>query len=145
MVNVFNNTQAQITLDYITLEVGHNFIDPTQWAKISAKDDIREMEGLGAILVNNYNNYISYKNAIDMLFIFATDNTQIDSIKTLSGEHRDSKLSELIDSIEANMVELELFHDEFQGIETLESKYKIIVSAIPPKQAELEKLSKQKA
>ena len=145
MVNVFNNTQAQITLDYITLEEGHNFIDPTQWAKISAKDDIREMEGLGAILVNNYNNYISYKNAIDMLFIFATDNTQIDSIKTLSGEHRDSKLSELIDSIEANMVELELFHDEFQGIETLESKYKIIVSAIPPKQAELEKLSKQKA
>lgn len=145
MVNVFNNTQTQITLDYITLEVGHNFIDPTQWAKISAKDDIREMQGLGAIIVNNYNNYISYKNAIDMLFIFVTDNTQIDSIKTLSGEHRDSKLSELIDSIEANMIELELFHDEFKGIETLESRYKIIVSAIPPKQAELEKLSKQKA
>lgn len=145
MINIYNSTQTPITLDYIVLEVGHNYIDPTQWAQVSAKDEIREMQGVGAILVNNYNDYIAYKNAIDMLFTLATDNTQIESIKAQSGEIRASQISELIESTESNMIELELFHDSFGGIEALEAKYKIIMSAIPAKKAELEKLSKQKA
>lgn len=145
MINIYNNTQTPITLDYIVLEVGHNYIDPTQWAQVSAKDEIREMQGIGAILVNNYNDFCAYRSTIDILFTLATDNTQIETIKTLSGENRASQLSELIESTESNMIELELFHDSFKGIEALEAKYKIIVSAIPAKQAELEKLSKQKA
>lgn len=145
MINIYNNTQTPITLDYIVLEVGHNFIDPIQWAQVSAKDEIREMQGIGAILVNNYNDFCAYKSAIDILFALATDNTQIETIKTLSGENRASQLSELIESIESNMIELELFHNSFKDIKALEAKYKIIVSAIPAKQTELEKISKQKA
>lgn len=145
MINIYNNTQTPITLDYIVLEVGHNFIDPTQWAQVSAKDEIREMQGIGAILVNNYNDYIAYKSAVDSLFTLATDNTQIESIKAQSGENKTRALNDLIESTESNMVELELFRDSFKGIEALEAKYKIIVSAIPAKQTELEKLSKQKA
>lgn len=145
MINIYNNTQTPITLDYIVLEVGHNFIDPTQWAKVSAKDEIREMQGIGAILVNNYNDYTAYKSAVDSLFALATDNTQIENIKAQSGENKTRALNDLIESIESNMIELELFRDSFKGIEALESKVKIIISAIPAKQAELEKLSKQKA
>ncbi len=145
MINIYNNTQTPITLDYIVLEVGHNFIDPIQWAQVSAKDEIREMQGIGAILVNNYNDFCAYKSAIDILFALTTDNTQIETIKTLSGENRASQLSELIESIESNMIELELFHNSFKDIKALEAKYKIIVSAIPAKQTELEKISKQKA
>ena len=145
MINIYNNTQTPITLDYIVLEVGHNYIDPTQWAQVSAKDEIREMQGIGAILVNNYNDYIAYKSAVDSLFTLATDNTQIENIKAQSGENRASQLNDLIESTESNMIELELFRDSFKGIEALESKVKIIISSIPTKQAELEKLSKQKA
>lgn len=145
MINIYNNTQTPITIDYIVLEVGHNFIDPTQWAQVSAKDEIREMQGIGAILVNNYNDFVAYKSAIDNLFAFVTDNTQIENIKAQSGDERARMLSDLIESIESNMIELELFHDLFTGIEALESKVKIIISTIPAKQAELEKLSKQKA
>lgn len=145
MISIYNNTQTPITLDYIVLEVGHNFIDPTQWAQVSAKDEIREMQDIGAILVNNYNDYIAYKSAVDSLFTLATDNTQIENIKAQSGENKTRALNDLIESIESNMIELELFRDSFKGIEALESKVKIIISAIPAKQAELEKLSKQKA
>lgn len=143
MINVYNNTQAPITIGYIVLEVGHNYIDPTQWAKISAKDDIREMQGKGIILVNNYNSYVAYKNAIENLFLIVTDNSRIEILKTLSGDDKASQIEELTDSIESNLVELELFHDDFQGINALEGKYKIILSAIKTKQAELEKLSKE--
>lgn len=145
MINIYNNTQTPITIDYIVLEVGHNFIDPTQWAKVSAKDEIREMQGIGAILVNNYNDYTAYKSAVDSLFTLVTNNTQIENIKAQSGENKTRALNDLIESIESNMIELELFRDSFQGIEALESKVKIIISAISAKQAELEKLSKQKA
>lgn len=145
MINIYNSTQTPITIDYIVLEVGHNFIDPTQWAKVSAKDEIREMQGIGAILVNNYNDYIAYKSAVDSLFTLVTDNTQIENIKAQSGENKTRALNDLIESIESNMIELELFRDSFKGIESIESKVKIIISAIPTKQAELEKLNKQKA
>lgn len=143
MINVYNNTQSPITIDYIVLEVGHNYIDSTQWAKISAKDDIREMQSKGMILVNNYNDFVAYKNAIENLFLIVTDNSRIEILKTLSGDDKASQIEWLTESIEANLVELELFHDDFQGISVLEGKYKIISSTIKSKQAELENLSKE--
>ena len=143
MINIYNNTTSPITIDYIVLEVGHNYIDPAQWAKISAKDEIREMQGEGMILVNNYNSYITYKNAIENLFLIVTDGSKIEMLKTLSGDDKASQIEELRDSIESSLIELELFHDEFQGISALEGKNKIILSTIKSKQNELEKLSKE--
>ena len=143
MINVYNNTQSPITIDYIVLEVGHNYIAPLQWAQISAKDDVGEMQGKGMILVNNYNDYVSYKNSVETLFLIVTDYSIIERLKTLSGDDKASQIEELTDSIESSLVELELFHNDFQGINVLEGKYKIILSTIKSKQAELEKLSKE--
>ena len=144
MINVYNNTTSAITCEIMVIEVGHNWIDHTMWATYSTREAITELVNNCSLIVGNYNNYRAYSNAIESLFDLCVNNHSVASIKAMQDKVDRLKNAEaLLENIQSNEVEMELYSIEFENDSKTNKKNALIQEQLPAITAELEKIIKE--
>lgn len=144
MVNVYNNTTSTITCEIMVIEVGHNWIDPTMWATYSTKETIVCLINDCSLIVENYNDYRAYSNAIESLFDLSVNTDSIVMIKAIQDKADRLKNAEaLLENIQSNEVEMELYSIDFENDKKTSRKYALIQEQLPAITAELEKIIKE--
>lgn len=108
IVNVFNKSGVAISVGNLVIEVGHNFIPFEQWGAVSNDTSIVSLIQNCSLLVGNYQEYISYKGALDYFGEPLTQNIQ--SCKDRADLETLNKIST---EIEANQIVLETFAGQF--------------------------------
>lgn len=108
IVNVFNKSGVAISVGNLVIEVGHNFIPFEQWGAVSNDTSIVSLIQNCSLLVGNYQEYISYKGALDYFGESLTQNIQY------SKNNADLKeLDKISTEIQANQIVLEIFAEQF--------------------------------
>lgn len=115
IVNIYNKSGFSITSDNIVIEQGHNFIPFEDWERISKDASIISLIENCGLLVNNWQEYCSYKEALQ----FFTDILPA-NLELWESEAVDKKTFERIaQDFEANRIILDIFTEEFRNdIET---------------------------
>lgn len=108
IVNVFNKSGVAISVGNLVIEVGHNFIPFEQWGAVSNNPSIVSLIQNCSLLVGNYQEYISYKGALDY---FGESLTQ--KIQSCKDRADLEMLNKISTEIEANQIVLEIFAGQF--------------------------------
>lgn len=108
IVNVFNKSGVAISVGNLVIEVGHNFIPFEQWGAVSNNTSIVSLIQNCSLLVGNYQEYISYKGALDY---FGEPLTQ--NIQYCKNNADLEALNKISTEIQANQIVLEIFAEQF--------------------------------
>lgn len=108
IVNVFNKSGVVISVGNLVIEVGHNYIPFEQWGAVSNDTSIVSLIQNCSLIVGNYQEYISYKGALDYFGERLTQNIQ--SCKNRADLEALNKIST---EIQANQIVLEIFAEQF--------------------------------
>lgn len=108
IVNVFNKSGVAISVGNLVIEVGHNFIPFEQWGAVSNNTSIVSLIQNCSLLVGNYQEYISYKGALDYFGESLTQNIQYCKDKADL-----ETLNKISTEIQANQIVLEIFAEQF--------------------------------
>ena len=108
IVNVFNKSGVAISVGNLVIEVGHNHIPFEQWGAVSNDTSIVSLIQNCSLLVGNYQEYNSYKGALNYFGESLTHNIQYCKDKA------DLKtLNKISTEIQANQIVLEIFAEQF--------------------------------
>lgn len=144
MISVYNNTASAIACDVIAIEVGHNWIDPTMWARYSTAEAIVELINNCSLIVGNYDDYRAYSQAIEFLFSICVNNETIANIKAIQDKAERLKSAETqLENIQASEVEIEIYSIDFENDNKTSKKYAMIQEQLPAITAELEKIIRE--
>lgn len=108
IVNVFNKSGVAISVGNLVIEVGHNYIPFEQWGAVSNNASIVSLIQNCSLIVGNYQEYISYKGALDY---FGESLTK--SIQYCKDRANLEELNKISTEIQANQIVLEIFAEQF--------------------------------
>lgn len=108
IVNVFNKSGVAINVGNLVIEVGHNYIPFEQWGAVSNNASIVSLIQNCSLIVGNYQEYISYKGALDYFGESLTKNIQYCKDRANLEE-----LNKISTEIQANQIVLEIFAEQF--------------------------------
>lgn len=144
MINIYNNTASAITCDIMVIEVGHNWIDSSLWARYSTNEMVVNLVNNCSLLVGNYNDYSAYSQAIESLFNICVNNEAIAMIQAIQDKAKRLESAETqLESIQASEVEMEIYSIDFENDSKTSKKYALIQEQLPVITAELEKIIKE--
>lgn len=110
LVNVYNKSGISITIDNTIIEEGVNSIPAIQWNAISRNKSILDLIKNCDLLVECYEEYQSYKEALK----FFSDNL-LNAIKECK-ENKDLKaLEEIISQAQGKIITLEILAKDFEA------------------------------
>ena len=118
IVNVFNKSGVAISVGNLVIEVGHNFIPFEQWGAVSNDTSIVSLIQNCSLFVGNYQEYVSYKGALDYFGEHLTQNIQ--SCKDRADLETLNRIST---EIEANQIVLEIFAEQFANDSETKNAY----------------------
>ena len=118
IVNVFNKSGVAISVGNLVIEVGHNFIPFEQWGAVSNDTSIVSLIQNCRLFVGNYQEYVSYKGALDYFGEHLTQNIQ--SCKDRADLETLNRIST---EIEANQIVLEIFAEQFANDSETKNAY----------------------
>lgn len=138
MIDIYNNTGDKLTIGYIELEKGHNWVDKAMWAQFAEYPATKELIANCRILVANYEDYRIFSDKVESLFSELTGdwdsqypNKDADDIK---------RAIEKVDSIEADEIEIEFLSEDFGADQKLAKKLNIIAERLPEYKTFLESI-----
>lgn len=118
VVNVYNKSGVAISIGNLVIENGHNYIPFEQWGAVSNNDSIIDFVKNCSLLINCYQEYVSYKGALD----FFNDNL-IQVINTCKENADIETLNRISNEIQANQIVLDIFSEQFRNDKETKDKY----------------------
>lgn len=110
IVNVYNKSGVAISIGNLVIEVGHNFIPFEQWGAASNDTSIVSLIQNCSLLVGNYQEYISYKGALDYF-----SDSLIQNIQSCKDNADLETINKISTEIESNQIILEIFAEQFEN------------------------------
>lgn len=110
LVNVYNKSGISITIDNTIIEEGVNSIPAIQWNAISRNKSILDLIKNCDLLVECYEEYVSYKEALN----FFNDDL-LNAIEKCKESKNLQALEGMLTQAQANLITLEVFAENFAG------------------------------